>query len=54
MKLIPFLLFMFACSPMAMKTTEDIVSGELSVIEQAVQDMTGVQKPSVDLVTKKF
>ena len=45
---------MFACSPMAIKTAEDIVTGEISVVEQAVKDMTGVQKPKVDFVIKKF
>ena len=32
---------------MALKTAEDVVSGEASVIEQAIQDLSGVQPDSM-------
>jgi len=39
---------------MAIKTAEDIVTGEISVVEQAIQDLTNIQPSSVDLIHKKF
>jgi len=42
MKYLPFLLFMFSCTPLEMEVAEDIIEGEIKVGEQVLQDVSGV------------
>ena len=55
MKLLAALAFLAACSPLANQVADDVVKGEVKVIEQVVNDISGnPPKPSVKVVNKKF
>lgn len=45
-----------ACTPLEREVSEDIIKGEISVVEQAVNDVRGVQptKPAVGIKILKY
>jgi len=56
MKFIPFLILFMACNPLMWKAAEDAVVGEVKVVEQVVDDLSGMptQPASVQIPIKKF
>lgn len=58
MKFLPFLILFMACSPQAMKATEDAVEGEIKVAEQVMKDLACDEDPrpivEVEFVIAKF
>jgi hypothetical protein len=54
MKFIPLLVFFMSCNPLMWKAAEDVVVGEVKVVEEAVNDLSGVQSNPVVVPVKKF
>jgi hypothetical protein len=56
MRFIPVLVFLMACNPLMWKAAEDVVVGEVRVVEDAVKDLSGVQPQSRPVIVpiKKF
>jgi hypothetical protein len=54
MKYFTLFLFLFACTPTTWKVATDILEGEATVIENVIEDVSGLphQKPSVKTVSK--
>lgn len=42
MKLIPFLLFFFACTPQEIQIADDFIEGEAKTIETIINDASGI------------
>lgn len=52
---LPFLMCLVACSPQAMKAADDIMEGEVKVIETGIEDLSPqVPHPAVGVTVKKF
>jgi len=55
MKTITLLTLLAACSPFTSKLADDVITGEVKVIDQVAQDITGnPPKASINVVKKKF
>lgn len=53
MKLLAALAFLAACSPFTSRIADDVVTGEIRVIEQVAEDIAG-NPPTVKVLKKKF
>lgn len=55
MKTIAILTLLAACSPFTSKLADDVITGEIKVIEQVADDIAGnPPKPTLKVLNKKF
>lgn len=53
---LPFLILFMACSPKAIKATEDAIEGEIKVVEEVMTDLAHDQhkRPCIEFTVLKF